>query len=68
MSGQQNCKIHPTNGAYLPINDKPLSPFFSYLARGHVGDGSVRLYRLQLVEAPVELLHGLDRRPHVALI
>ena len=42
--------------------------FFSYLAGGHVGDGPVRLDGLELVEAPVQLLHGLDRRPHVALI
>ena len=42
--------------------------FFSYLARGHVGDGPVGLDGLQLVEAPVQLLQGLDRRPDVVLI
>jgi hypothetical protein len=40
----------------------------SYLAASHVGHRSVGLDRLQLIQAPVQLLQSLDRKPDVTLI
>ena len=40
----------------------------SHLAGRHVGDGPVRLDGLQLVQAPVQLLQGLNGRPHEVLV
>ena len=40
----------------------------AYLARGHVRDRPVGLDRLQLVQAPVQLLQRLDRQPHVQVV
>ena len=39
-----------------------------YLGGGHVGDGAVRLDALELLEAPVELLEGLERQPRMVVV
>lgn len=40
----------------------------SHLCRGHVANRAVRLYSLQLVQAPVKLLHGLHGQLLVGFI
>lgn len=40
----------------------------SYFAGGHVRDRSVSLNGLQLVQAPIQLLQGLDSDPHKVFI
>ena len=40
----------------------------TYLQRGHVGHGSMRLNGFQLVQAPVQLFHRLHRQFHVVLL
>ena len=42
--------------------------FAAYLCGGHVGDGAVGLDALELLEAPVQLLKGLQRQPSMVLL
>ena len=45
-----------------------ISSLAAYLGGGHVGDGAVRLDALELLEAPVQLLQGLQRQPSMVLL